>query len=159
MDFKIRSDINSGIQPWKTPLKRSASHEGRACKTWKCALSWSLWGRIFTVRERRQTDRRRISHPTVWKGMMYIHTLSIERGIGSAAGRCQGWYFWRKTNGVVKEEGTFLEKSRKLDPSRIFFMGSRGVSAHGTSRMERLVRTQSSPHVTVLVLEQRGCNI
>jgi len=64
--------------------------------------------------------------------MMYIRWASA----GGFSGRSvPGRSFWRKTNGVVKEkrgkeeEEAFHEKSWELDPSRIFFMESRGVSA------------------------------
>lgn len=58
-----------------------------------------------------------------------------------------GQYFGRKTNGVAEEEGTFLEESRKLDPSRIFFMASHGVSAHPW--MENALYAREGSNVTV----------
>ncbi|TGZ52413.1 hypothetical protein DBV15_10265 [Temnothorax longispinosus] len=91
----------------------------------------------------------RISRPAVRKGMTYIRSVCKGAGVRQQVG-ARSDTFWRKTYGVAKEEGTFLEKSRKLDPSRIFFMASHGVSAHSASWMlERLIAlvNMSSPYV------------
>lgn len=91
---------------------------------------------IFTIRERRQTHRRAYLASRCAKGD------DVHMQGGWYSGRSvSGDTFWRKMNGVAKGEGTFLEESRKLDPSRIFFMASYGVSAHNASRIERLVCT------------------
>lgn len=104
-------------------------------------LSKPLWGRIFAVRKRRQTDRRAYLASRCAEGDD-VHTFRMQGGWVRQQVGARSDTFWRKTNGVAKEEGTFLEKSRKLDPSRIFFMASHGVSAHSASWVERLVRTR-----------------
>lgn len=104
-------------------------------------LSMLFRGRIFAVRKRRQTDRRAYIASRCAEGDD-VHTFSMQEGWIRQQVGARSDTFWRKTHGVVKEERTFLEKSRKLDPSRIFFMASHGVSAHNTSWIERLVRTR-----------------
>lgn len=87
--------------------------------------------RIFAVRKQRQTDRRAYIASCCAEGDD-VHTFSMQGGWIRQQIGARSDTFRRKTYGVVKEEGTFLEKSRKLDPSRIFFMASHGVSAHST---------------------------
>lgn len=99
-------------------------------------------GRIFAIRKRRQTDWRGVSRiPLCGRGWRTYVQYARVAGYGKQVG-ARSDTFWRKMYGVAKEKRTFLQKSRKLDPSRIFFMASHGVSAHSASWIERLVRTQ-----------------